>query len=112
MTEDIKTPEAVIKRYYPCIIRSAVDKPAKLINMETACELATTALPYHLARVANDPDSNPGYRQDLIRAIARERILLEKLAVIYCTDMTGEASYMFYLEQEAKAQDPLRAKNG
>lgn len=112
MSDIIKTPDAVVARMRPCIQRAAAEQPAKIVSQRAVNELAVTGLTYLLNRAAEATEPNISHQQDLIRAIARTRILVEKLTEIYCKDQTGATSFLFYLEHEARMQDPLRKQTG
>lgn len=101
-----KTPDGVIRRWRPAIIRAARAQPAKLANQKAVYELGLIGLAPQLARMAENPEEAQHYMLPLIRAIADTRVLIERLAILYCTNTQGAEAYRFYLAQAAKAADP------
>lgn len=105
-----KTPEGVIRKYRPAIVRAAKAQPAKVADQQAVYELGRIGLPYILARLAESEDITSGSRQLLIQAIADTRVLVERLAVLHCSSAQEADAYRFYLEQAARQSDPGRVK--
>lgn len=100
------TPDGVIRRWRPAIIRAARSQPAKLANRQAVYELGLIGLSAQLARISENPDDVQCYKTPLIRAIAETRVLIERLAVMYCTSKDDADAYRFYLSMAARAADP------
>jgi hypothetical protein len=105
-----KTAESILRRYRPAIIRAAKAHPAKTIDRNAVYELGEIGLPYLLAAMAEwkEPTNILGARQQLIEAIAKTRVLVERLAIVHCSTEQDADAYRFYLEQAARSADPQR----
>ena len=105
-----KTPEGVIRKYRPAIVRAAKAHPAKIIDQNAVYELGKIGLPFFLAELAERKDQNhmTSTRNLLIEAIASTRVLVERLAIVHCSSAEDADAYRFYLEQAARSADPMR----
>lgn len=103
-----KTPEGVIRKYRPAIVRAAKAFPAKTIDFNAVYELGAIGLPYLLAEMTKDhnPGAMIGARNLLIEAIANTRVLIERLAIVHCASPQDADAYRFHLEQAARRHDP------
>ena len=101
-----KTPESIIQRYMPVLQRSARALPAKLVDRQAVHELARIGLGEHLMRMTDATGCNPGNHQELIKSIAAMRVLVEKLMILHCDTTERADALRFYIEQEARAQEP------
>lgn len=106
-----KTPDGVLRRWRPSIIRAARAQPAKQASRQAVYELGLIGLSSHLARLADSQEDALRCKDPLIRAIAETRVLSERLAVLLCTTAQDAEAYRFYLEQAAKAADPAMQKS-
>ena len=100
------TPDGVIRRWRPAIIRAARSQPAKLASRQAVYELGLISLSSHLARMAESQDDALRCKDPLIQAIAETRVLAERLALLFCTNARDAEAYRFYLAQAARAADP------
>ena len=109
-----KTPESIIHRYMPVLQRAARAMPAKLVDRQAVHDLARIGLGEHLMRLTDVAGCNPGNHQELIKAIAAMRVLVEKLMILHCDTTERADALRFYLEQEARAQEPAQGadRNG
>lgn len=105
-----KTPDSVLRRFLPVLQRAARAIPAKLVDQQAVQELARIGLGEHLMRLSDATGCNPGSHQQLIKAIAATRVLVEKLTILHCDTTDRADALRFYIEQEARAQEPLTAE--
>lgn len=103
-----KTPDGVIRRWRPAIIRAARSLPSKQADMQAIQELGLIGLAYYLGIVTENKHPETLFKAPLIRAIAETRVLVERLALIHCVSAEDADAYRFYLEQAARAADPNR----
>jgi hypothetical protein len=107
-----ETPDGIIRKYRPAIIRAARAHPAKTIDQQAVYELGKIGLSFFLAEMADWKDTSPmtDARNMLIKAIAETRVLVERLAIVHCSSAQDADSYRFYLAQAAKQSDPSQVK--
>ena len=103
-----KTPESILRHHMPILMRAARALPAKLVDRQAVHELARIGLGEHLMRMTDATGCNPGNHQELIKAIAAMRVLVEKLIILHCDTTERADALRFYLEQEARAQEPTQ----
>lgn len=97
-----RTPDGVIRKYRPMIIRDAKYGPAKLNDQLAVLSLARIGLAEHLMTAADKDNRTEGERNLLVRAIAETRVLVEALAIIHCAGREGADAYRFHLETAAR----------
>lgn len=109
-----KTSDSVIRKYHPVLMRAARALPAKQTDQQAVHELARIGLGERLMRLSDATGCNQGEHQELIKAIAGMRVLVEKLTLLHCDTAERADAFRFYLEQEARAQEPARGamRNG
>ena len=103
-----KTKSNALTRYRYSIMRTAQDRPAKLVDMESVIKMTEVGLSTKVLAMQNADRESYGKLNELLKAIAETEVVLEILKHIHIKSAQDTDAYYFYLEQAAKKEPEQR----